>query len=233
LLAILAALTALIAWMSEILVGCIQPVARQLDMTDMFIGVIVVAMVGNSAEQSTAVLMARKDRMDLALSIAIGSSIQIALFVAPVLVFFGYLVAPAPINLVLTPAEVLAVAFSVVIAGQICGDGESNWFEGGAAPRRLRDCGAALILPARKLEAGEPGWESAPAPPCPASNPIRRPAPPGPLPARADRMLTWQADCERQLSTGRMQRLHTTGNLVCFSDASLPTAGSGMPSRFR
>jgi len=130
LLATLAAVSALIAWMSEILVGSIQPVARQLGMTEVFIGVIVVAMVGNSAEQSTAVLMARKDRMDLALSIAIGSSIQIALLVAPLLVLASYLVAPAPMNLVLTPAEVLAVTFSVVIAGQICGDGESNWFEG-------------------------------------------------------------------------------------------------------
>ena len=130
LIAILATVTGLIAWMSEILVGCIEPVARQLGMTEVFIGVIVVAMVGNSAEQSTAILMATKNRMDLALSIAIGSSIQIALFVAPVLLLASYLVGPAPINLVLTPAEVLAVTFSVVIAGQICGDGESNWFEG-------------------------------------------------------------------------------------------------------
>jgi Ca2+:H+ antiporter len=130
LVAILATVTGLIAWMSEILVGCIEPVARQLGMTEVFIGVIVVAMVGNSAEQSTAILMATKNRMDLALSIAIGSSIQIALFVAPVLLLASYLVGPAPINLVLTPAEVLAVTFSVVIAGQICGDGESNWFEG-------------------------------------------------------------------------------------------------------
>lgn len=130
LIAILATVTCFIAWMSEILVGCIEPVARQLGMTEVFIGVIVVAMVGNSAEQSTAILMATKNRMDLALSIAIGSSIQIALFVAPVLLLASYLVGPAPINLVLTPAEVLAVTFSVVIAGQICGDGESNWFEG-------------------------------------------------------------------------------------------------------
>jgi Ca2+:H+ antiporter len=130
LLAVLAVVTVLIGWMSEILVGCIEPVAHQLGMTQVFIGVIVVAMVGNSAEQSTAILMARKNRMDLALSIAIGSSIQIALFVAPILVLASYIVAPAPINLVLTPAEVLAVTFSVVIAGQVCGDGESNWFEG-------------------------------------------------------------------------------------------------------
>jgi Ca2+:H+ antiporter len=130
LLMVLALVTVLLAWMSEILVGCIEPVAQRLGMTQVFIGVIVVAMIGNSAEQSTAVLVAMKDRMDLALSIAIGSSIQIALFVAPLLVLASYFVAPAPINLVLTPAEVLAVTFSVVIAGQICGDGESNWFEG-------------------------------------------------------------------------------------------------------
>jgi Ca2+:H+ antiporter len=130
LLVTLALVSALIAWMSEILVGSIQPVARQFGMTEVFIGVIVVALVGNAAEHSSAVLMARKDRMDLALSIAVGSSIQIALFVAPILVLASYLVAPGPMNLVLTPAEVLAVTFSLVIAGQICGDGESNWFEG-------------------------------------------------------------------------------------------------------
>jgi Ca2+:H+ antiporter len=130
LLVILTTITVLIAWMSEILVGCIEPVAHQLGMTQVFIGVIIVAMVGNAAEHSTAVLMAFRNHMDLVLSIAIGSSIQIALFVAPVLVFASYIVGPSPINLVLTPAEVLAVTFSVVIAGQICGDGESNWFEG-------------------------------------------------------------------------------------------------------
>jgi Ca2+:H+ antiporter len=130
LLVILTTITVLIAWMSEILVGCIEPVAHQLGMTQVFIGVIIVAMVGNAAEHSTAILMAIRNHMDLVLSIAIGSSIQIALFVAPVLVFASYIVGPSPINLVLTPAEVLAVTFSVVIAGQICGDGESNWFEG-------------------------------------------------------------------------------------------------------
>ncbi|MBV8773465.1 MAG: calcium/proton exchanger [Deltaproteobacteria bacterium] len=130
LLAVLAVLTILIAWMSEILVGCIQPVAERLRMTQVFIGVIVIAMVGNSAEHSTAMMVAMKNEMDLALSIAIGSSIQLALFVAPVLVLASYLVGPAPINLVLTPAEILAITFSVIIAGQICGDGESNWFEG-------------------------------------------------------------------------------------------------------
>lgn len=130
LLAILTTVTVLIAWMSEILVGCIEPVAHQIGMTQIFIGVIIIAMVGNAAEHSTAILMATRNHMDLVLSIAIGSSIQIALFVAPVLVFASYMLGPEPMNLVLTPAEVLAVTFSVVIAGQICGDGESNWYEG-------------------------------------------------------------------------------------------------------
>jgi Ca2+:H+ antiporter len=130
LLAILTAVTVLIVWMSEILVDCIEPVAHQLGMTQVFIGVIIVAMVGNAAEHSTAVLMATRNRMDLMLSIAIGSSIQIALFVAPVLVFASYIIGQSPMDLVLTPAEVLAVTFSVVIAGQICADGESNWYEG-------------------------------------------------------------------------------------------------------
>ncbi len=126
----LTVLTGLTTWMSEILVDCIQPVAQRLGMTEVFIGLIIVAMVGNSAEHSTAVMVAVKNRMDLALSIAVGSSIQIALFVAPLLVLASYVVGPAPINLVLSPAEVLAITFSVLIAGQICGDGESNWFEG-------------------------------------------------------------------------------------------------------
>lgn len=130
LIAVLAGLSALIAWMSEILVGSIEPVARQFRMTDVFIGVIIVAMVGNAAEQSSAVVMAMRNRMDLALSISVGSGIQIALFVAPILVLASYFVAPRPMNLVFRPAEILAVTFAVVIAGQICGDGESNWFEG-------------------------------------------------------------------------------------------------------
>jgi Ca2+:H+ antiporter len=129
-IATLIALTVLIAWMSEILVRCVAPVAQRLGMSQMFIGVIIVAMVGNSAEHSTAIIVAMKNRMDLALSIAVGSSIQIVLFVAPLLLLASYVVGPAPINLVLSPAEILAITFSVVIAGQICGDGESNWFEG-------------------------------------------------------------------------------------------------------
>ena len=129
-MAILAGATALIAWVSEMLVGSVEVAARDFGMSTIFVGVIVVAIVGNAAEHSTAVLVAMKNRMDLSLGIAIGSSIQIALFVAPLLVLVSYVVGPRPMDLVFTPAEVLAIALSVAITGQIAGDGESNWLEG-------------------------------------------------------------------------------------------------------
>ncbi|MEA2626612.1 MAG: Ca2+:H+ antiporter [Candidatus Binatota bacterium] len=129
-LAVLGGATVLVAWVSEILVGSIEPAARALGMTDVFVGVVVVAIVGNAAEHSTAVLVALKDRMDLAIGIAVGSSIQVALFVAPVLVLASYVVGPKPMDLVFTPAEVLAVVMSALITSQIAGDGESNWLEG-------------------------------------------------------------------------------------------------------
>ena len=127
---ILAGATALIAWISEILVGSVEKAAHSLGMSTIFVGVIVVAIVGNAAEHSTAVMVARKNRMDLSLGIALGSSLQIALFVAPLLVILSYFIGPSPMDLVFTPAEVLAVTVSVLIAGQIAGDGESNWMEG-------------------------------------------------------------------------------------------------------
>jgi Ca2+:H+ antiporter len=129
-LTVLLGATALIAWMSEILVGSVEETAAHLGMTDVFIGVIVVAVIGNAAEHSTAILMAAKNRMDLALGIAVGSSIQIALFVAPLLVLVSYLLAPAPMDLVFTPAEVVAVALAIAVTAQIAGDGRSNWLEG-------------------------------------------------------------------------------------------------------
>ena len=93
-------------------------------------GVIVVAVVGNAAEHSTAVMVAMKNRMELSIGIAIGSSLQIALFVAPILVALSYLMGPQPMDLVFTPAEVLAIFLSVLISGLIASDGESNWLEG-------------------------------------------------------------------------------------------------------
>jgi Ca2+:H+ antiporter len=94
-LSVLGAATVAIAWVSEILVGAIEPTAHALGLTDAFVGVFLVAIVGNAAEHTTAVTAAMKNRMDLSLSIAIGSSVQVALFVAPVLVLLSYAVAPA------------------------------------------------------------------------------------------------------------------------------------------
>ena len=127
---ILAAATTMIAWVSEILVGSVEHAAASFGMTKVFVGVIVVAIIGNAAEHSTAILMAMKNRMDLCLGIALGSSIQVAVFVAPVLVFASYYIGPSPMNLVFTAAEVTAIALSVLIAAQITNDGESNWMEG-------------------------------------------------------------------------------------------------------
>lgn len=129
-LGLLAVSTALIAWMSELLVASVEIAAHDFGMSTIFVGIIVVAIVGNAAEHSTAVTVALKNRMDLSLSIAIGSSIQIALFVAPVLVLLSYMIGPRPMDLVFTPAEVLAIVLSVAIASQTAGDGESNWLEG-------------------------------------------------------------------------------------------------------
>jgi Ca2+:H+ antiporter len=121
--------TAFVALMSEFLVGAVEHTAHTLGLTDVFVGVIVVAIIGNAAEHSTAVLMAAKNQMDLALNIAIGSSIQIALFVAPVLVFVSYLFGQ-PMNLIFTTFEVLAIALTVGVVALVSMDGESNWMEG-------------------------------------------------------------------------------------------------------
>jgi Ca2+:H+ antiporter len=122
--------TALVAWMSELLVGAVEEASHALGLTEVFVGVIVVAVIGNAAEHSTAVLVAIKNKMDLALNIAIGSSIQIALFVAPVLVFVSYLMPHGPMDLRFTAFEVLAVGVSVAVVNMVAQDGESNWLEG-------------------------------------------------------------------------------------------------------
>ncbi len=129
-IAVLAIATAFIAWMSEILVGSVEQAAHAWGMSQVFVGVIVVAVIGNAAEHSSAILMAWKNRMDLSLSIAVGSSIQVALFVAPLLVLLSRGIGPGPMDLVFTPAEVLAVVVTAIIAAQIASDGESNWLEG-------------------------------------------------------------------------------------------------------
>ncbi len=118
-----------IALLSEFLVGAVEVTAETFGMTDVFIGVIVVAIIGNAAEHSTAILAAYKNKMDLAVNIAIGSSIQIALFVAPILVFVSYLFGE-PMDLIFTNLEVVSVGISVWILSLIAHDGESNWMEG-------------------------------------------------------------------------------------------------------
>lgn len=121
--------TATIALMSEFLVGAIEPVSESLGMTELFIGVIVVAIIGNAAEHSTAILMAIKNKIDLSMNIAVGSSTQIALLIAPVLVIISFLWGN-PMDLVFNQFEVVAVIATVLIANMIAADGESNWFEG-------------------------------------------------------------------------------------------------------
>jgi len=122
--------TLLVAWMSELLVGAVDEASRTLGLTPVFVGVIVVATIGNAAEHSTAVRMALRNQMDLALNIAIGSSIQIALFVAPLLVFVSYSMGRAPMDLHFTPFEVVSVAIAVAAVNLVAQDGESNWLEG-------------------------------------------------------------------------------------------------------
>lgn len=121
--------TAFVALISEFLVGAVEQARASLGLTEVFVGVIVVAIIGNAAEHSSAILMALRDKMDLSMGIALGSSLQIALFVAPILIFASYLFG-RPMNFEFTVPEVIAVVASILIVEQISGDGESNWAEG-------------------------------------------------------------------------------------------------------
>ncbi len=125
----LAVATAFIAWLSEFLVGSIEAARQALGLTEIFVGVVVIALVGNAAEHSTAVWAAWKNKMDLSLSIATGSSLQMALFVTPVLVFASYAFGK-PMTLEFSLPEIASIVLSIWIVGQISGDGESNWLEG-------------------------------------------------------------------------------------------------------
>jgi Ca2+:H+ antiporter len=128
--AVLVGASVVLAVVSEVLVGSVEETGRSLGMSRVFIGVIVLAVVGGSAESLAAMAMARKNKIDLTVSIAVGSSIQIALFVAPALVLASYAVAPRPLNLVLGNAGAAMVFFPVLIQAMIAGDGRSNWFKG-------------------------------------------------------------------------------------------------------
>ncbi|HET6882765.1 MAG TPA: calcium/proton exchanger [Pirellulales bacterium] len=130
-LTILVGATIGVAVMSELMVGSVERTAHALGMNDVFVGVIVVAVVGNAAEHSTAVLMAWHDRIEVAVHIAIGSGLQIALFVAPSLVLASFLFAgQQPLDLLFTRMELIAVAISAAILVMVATDGETNWMEG-------------------------------------------------------------------------------------------------------
>ncbi len=116
--------------MSEILVGSISEASETVGLSEFFVGVIVVAIVGNAAEHWVAILVAYKNKMDLAVNIAVGSSAQIALFVAPVLVMGSYVLGPHPMALVFNGFEIAGVLLAILVATHITNDGESTWFEG-------------------------------------------------------------------------------------------------------
>lgn len=128
-LGMLVAAAGLVGWVSEFLVHAVDAAGHSLGLGKVFMGVVVVAVVGNAAEHSTAVLVAMKGKMDLALGIAIGSSMQIALFVAPVLVIAGHWMGQ-PLGLEFTVLEVVAVMLSVAAVSLLIHDGKTNWFEG-------------------------------------------------------------------------------------------------------
>jgi Ca2+:H+ antiporter len=132
---VLAGATMVIAFLSEYLVGAIEDAqaAGQLDawgMSEIFVGVVLVALIGNAAEHSTAVVMAYRNRVDLTLQIAVGSSTQVALLVTPVLVLASHALAPHPMDLNFSLVEVLALGASVVVVHLVAADGESHWMEG-------------------------------------------------------------------------------------------------------
>ncbi|MEL7039484.1 MAG: calcium/proton exchanger [Cyanobacteria bacterium J06592_8] len=126
---VLLAATLAVAFESELLVDSLEEATESLGLTSLFTGVILVPIIGNAAEHATAVTVAMKNKMDLSVSVAVGSSLQIALFVAPVLVLVGYLVGQ-PMDLNFNPFELVAVAVAVLIANSVSSDGRCDWLEG-------------------------------------------------------------------------------------------------------
>lgn len=128
-LTILLFATLVVAYVSESLVNTFEAVGEQFGWSELFIGVIIVAIVGNAAEHSSALLMAMKNKMDVAVEIAIGSTLQVAMFVAPVLVITS-LFMPTKMPLIFTIPELIAMSTAVLLTISVSNDGESNWFEG-------------------------------------------------------------------------------------------------------
>lgn len=128
-IAVLLGITLLVAYESELLVGTLEEATSKLGLTALFTGVILLPIVGNAAEHATAVTVAMKNKMDLSVAVAVGSSLQIALFVAPVLVLAGWILGK-PMDLDFNPFELVAVMVAVLITNSISSDGKSNWLEG-------------------------------------------------------------------------------------------------------
>ncbi|HEY3430095.1 MAG TPA: cation transporter, partial [Cyclobacteriaceae bacterium] len=129
-LVLLVVASVMAAFMSEVLVGAAEETGEVLGMSSVFIGVIFLAIVGGAAESISAITMATKNKMDLSLGIALGSSIQIALFIAPMLVLLSLVVGPGQLNLIFPRGLILTLFFSVILAAMISGDGRSNWYKG-------------------------------------------------------------------------------------------------------
>ena len=128
-ISILLGVTVVVAYISEILVGSLEPLISQYGWSEMFIGVIVLAIIGNAAEHASAIIVAMKDKMDLAIQITIGSATQIGMFVAPILVLSSLLLAK-PMDLVFDFFELAALILTVLVVNSVVEDGESNWLEG-------------------------------------------------------------------------------------------------------
>jgi Ca2+:H+ antiporter len=127
---ILGLATVFIAIESELLVGSIEPMTQAAGISEMFVGIILIPIVGNAAEHSTAVIMAIKNKMDITLEIAVGSSLQIALFVIPISVLISLFASSTPMSIVFKPIELFLFASSVFIANQVVKSGRTNWMEG-------------------------------------------------------------------------------------------------------
>ena len=127
-IAILIIATVIIAIESEFLVGGIEDITSKLGLSEFFVGIILIPIIGNAAEHSTAITMALKNKMDVAIEIAFGSSLQIILFVAPVLIFLSLLF--TPMSIIFNPFELVSLIASVIIANKVASDGQSNWLEG-------------------------------------------------------------------------------------------------------
>ncbi len=143
--------SALMAVVAEGLVEAVREVGRAWGMNEVFLGFVVLAIIGNAAEHSTAIVLAVRNQMDTALNISMQSSVQIALFVTPLLVFLSYPLGH-PLDLLFTPFEILAAGLAVAIFGYLVMDGETNWYEGVQLPAVYAIVSVAMyFLPAKAM----------------------------------------------------------------------------------